>query len=214
MYLPMHNQVEDQHQIFEMIKTHSFGILITSQDDLPFATHLPFVLEEQRGSTGTLISHMARANPQWRHFTEKSVLVVFQGAHTYVSPTWYRSEFNVPTWNYVIVHAYGIARIVEEMTDVTNRLDQLVAQYEGDGTDAWSVPWKDDRYGKLTGGVVTFEIEISKLEGKWKISQNKSQADQQGVIEHLQQMTSSPDAVDMAAMMCQHLKQVETKDNV
>ena len=203
MYLPKHNQIEDQRQIFEMIKTHSFGILVTCEHDRPFATHLPFVLEDQRGPHGTLISHMARPNPQWRHFAETPVVV-----------TWYRSEFNVPTWNYVIVHAYGIARIVEEMTDVTHRLDQLVAQYEGDGADAWSVPWEDERYGKLTGGVVTFEIEINRLEGKWKISQNKSQADQQGVIEHLQQMTSSPDAVDMAAMMCQHLKQVETKDNV
>jgi len=214
MYVPQHYRVEDQAEIFALIKNHSFGILVTSQGDLPFATHLPFMLDESRGSHGTLVSHLARANPQWRHFESgKEALVIFQGPHSYISPSWYVSEFNVPTWNYVIAHIYGAIRIVDSHSQAMEMLDRLVAQYEGTTPEAWSTPWEDERYRKLVGGIVAFEIEISRIEGKFKLSQNKSQADRLGAIEHLQESTDREQQL-MGKIMDHHLKTEEEAHNV
>jgi transcriptional regulator len=214
MYIPQHYRAEDQAEVIALIKANSFGILITSQEDVPFATHLPFLFDEQKGTQGVLISHLARANPQGQQLCSgKEVLVIFQGPHAYISPTWYKSEFNVPTWNYAIVHVYGQVRIVENAEQTRQMLDALVAQYEGSNYEAWRAPWDDTRYSKLTGGIIPFEIAISRIEGKFKLSQNKSPADRRGAIEHLQQSSDGQQQA-IAAMMYQHLNSEEENHNV
>ncbi len=186
MYVPKHYQENDRETMVAFMRAHSFGTLITAVGNVPFATHLPFVVDVERGEHGTLVTHMARANPQWHHFENASeILVTFQGPHAYISPRWYASEFNVPTWNYVAVHAYGRVSLIDDPARIYPMLDRLVAQYEGDPPAGWSVPWDDPRYGKLTAGIVAFEVAITRLEGKAKLSQNKSQADRQGAVQHL-----------------------------
>lgn len=214
MYIPKQYQVKDRAALIAVIKANSFGILISNQDNRPVATHLPFVLDEKSGEQGMLFSHIARANPQGQQLTQgQEVLAIFQGPHAYVSPTWYESEFNVPTWNYAVVHVYGQVRIIDDLQKKERMLDDLVAQHEGSDPGAWSVPWADTRYVKLTGGIIAFEIEISRMEGSFKLSQNKSDADQQGAILHLQQSTDEQQQA-VAAMMCQHRNREEESPHV
>lgn len=205
MYTPKAFQEERLDVLHALMQQHSFATLVTVVDGMPVATHMPFVLDRTRGEFGTLISHLARANPQWQHFSdEQEALVIFQGAHAYVSPSFYESDFAVPTWNYAAVHAYGHPRIVEEPERVQAMLDELVAVYESQRPQPWSVPWADERYGKLTGGLVGFEMTLTRLEGKAKMSQNRPLADRRGVIEGLS-AASHPDERAVAQMMTDNI---------
>ena len=164
----------------------------------------PFMLDRSSGPYGALLAHMARANPQWQHFAaDQEVLVVFQGPHAYISPAWYESEFAVPTWNYLAVHAYGIAQLVTDPAAVQVMLDRLVDTHETPRPAPWRFTWTE-RHVNLLKGVVAFTIEISRLEGKAKLSQNRPLEDRSGVIEALQ---NSPDGVEqrVAAQMAARL---------
>jgi transcriptional regulator len=213
VYVPKIYKNEDQAELFAFIRKHAFGTLVTSTGDLPFATHLPLVLDETRGEQGMLIGHLARANPQWQHFqTNKEVLVIFQGPHTYISPTWYVGNVNVPTWNYTAVHVYGRIEVVDDQARVVQMLDQLVAVYEGDQQESWSVDWDDARYGKMVGGIVAFEISIGRIEGKFKLNQNKSIEDRRSVVQNLQKADSLEQQA-IATMMQSQLKTEEIEDH-
>ena len=128
MYVPLHFAIADRDVCHRAIAKHSFGELVTvDQSGLPFAAHLPFLIDSARGRNGTLLAHMARANPQWRHFAEgKPALTIFRGPHAYVSPAWYGTYPAVPTWNYLAVHAYGSPKIIEEPDAVIEILSRLV----------------------------------------------------------------------------------------
>jgi len=114
MYLPRHYAVTDRQQLHDFIKANGFGIMFSGYGPEPVASHLPFILDEDAGEQGTLLAHMAGANRQWRHADGQTVLTVFQGPHTYVSPTWYQDPETVPTWNYVAVHVYGTLKVVKD----------------------------------------------------------------------------------------------------
>ncbi len=202
MYLPRFNSETDQEVLAALMQQNSFATLVTNDpDNLPFATHLPILLDRSRGEYGTLVAHMARANPQWKHFSNgKEVLVIFQGPHTYLSPSWYKSEFSVPTWNYAVVHAYGRARIVEENTKLKEMMTKLVAIYEEPMPQPWRIDWQDVRNESMLKAIVGFEVEIIRLEGKFKLSQNKPIADQIGVINALSQSNNATDH-EIANMM-------------
>src|SRR5262245_58623650 len=113
MYITAAFAESDLTRLHDFIGQNSFGLLVSQVDGLPFATHLPFLLERTTGEHGTLVGHMARANPQWREASGQTVLTIFSGPHVYVSPTWYEDEQVVPTWNYAAVHVYGRARVIE-----------------------------------------------------------------------------------------------------
>src|SRR5437667_8814124 len=134
MYTPEAFRADDLQRVHKLMQDYNFAALVTTQPDgVPVATHLPFVLDTQCGSSGygTLLCHMARANPQWRSFdAEHEALVIFQGPHTYISPSWYEATLSVPTWNYAVVHAYGKPRIVEDATVLYNMLCTLIEQSE------------------------------------------------------------------------------------
>lgn len=190
MYIPAHFRENDRAVLFEFIRENSFGLLVTAADNVPTATHLPFTLDAATGANGVLRAHVARANPQWKQLEpEREILVVFAGEHSYISPTWYASAPNVPTWNYTAVHAYGTPRIltVDEMRPL---LVELTGQYEGE--QGWSLDAVSAEYtDKLVRAIVGIEITITRLEGKWKMSQNKSDADRDGVVHALENQPNS-----------------------
>ncbi len=131
MYLPASFAVADSDRLAEVMRKFSFATLVTATDGVPFATHLPLLHRPQPGTLGVLVGHVARANPQWQHFTtEKESLAIFSGPHAYVSPSWYETELAVPTWNYIAVHAYGVPRVIEDEAWLEALLDEMVQRYE------------------------------------------------------------------------------------
>lgn len=182
MYVPRHFAEEDLASLHALIEGHRFGILVVTLDDRPEAAHIPFLLERGRGPFGTLRAHVARANPIWRAFESgREALAIFQGPHAYVSPDWYVSPDQVPTWNYLTVHAYGTPRLLEG--NEVAHLAELSAVNEAEL--APKAPWTLDKLPAetvraLARGVVAFEIEIARLEGKAKLSQNRGADDLAG----------------------------------
>jgi transcriptional regulator len=178
MYIPRHFRETDLGAMHALMRAHDFALLIAERDGRIEAAHLPFFLESERGEHGTLLAHVARANPLWKSFgADHEVLVVFQGPHAYVSPNWYAAPGSVPTWNYLAVHAYGIARIVDDEREVRSLLDRLVDVQERNLPRPWQAADEPNVVGNLLPAIVAFEIPIARIEGKWKLSQNKSRAD-------------------------------------
>jgi transcriptional regulator len=189
MYIPKAFEEKDVKVLQTFMRKHSFATLITQQDAVPLANHLPFMLDTQHGPYGTLMTHMARANEQWRTFeVGKEVLVLFQGPHTYVSPSWYSDdvELSVPTWNYSAVHAYGIPSIIDDHEELYSMLKRLVQLNEAQFERPWQLQLTGNDAEKKMRSIVGVAIEITRLEGKFKLSQNRSQGDQARVIEALQ----------------------------
>jgi len=186
MYNPAAFQVSDPTKLAEFILSHSFATLITHDGTAPFASHLPVLFRPGAGSHGTLVSHMARANPQWQHFASGGeVLAIFHGPHSYISPTWYQTGPAVPTWNYAAVHAYGTPTIFSEHERVAALLRETVSFYEASFEHPWSGDLPEEFRDKLMQAIVAFEIPITRIEGKFKLGQNRSAADQQGVFDTL-----------------------------
>src|SRR5262249_46348042 len=150
-------------------------------------SHLPFMIRPADGVHGLLIAHMARANTQWHSLaTGAEALVIFQGDHAYISPSWYQSHPSVPTWNYATVHVYGTPRIIDDYNRVVAILRALVEQNEGHFETQWRMDLPLDYERKMVKGIVAFEIEITRLEGKFKLSQNRDVVDRTGVIAALE----------------------------
>jgi transcriptional regulator len=195
MYLPKHFEITDRAVLFDLMRKFSFATLVSIHEGAPFATHMPFTVNLERH---LIASHIARANPQWTTFQQNSeVLVIFQGDHSFISPTWYEKHPSVPTWNYMTVHAYGKVRIVEEPEHVKQLLHELVLQYEKD----WDMLQLPETYMQgMMKGIVAFEIELTRLEGKFKLSQNRSELDQKNVVEALSQSENTVDQSIAEAM--------------
>jgi len=204
MYVPRHFEVADPAWCHALMRAQSFAFMTTADDaGTPFATHLPLLVDDTRGQLGTLRGHVARANPHWRYLAAgRPTLVVFAGAHAYVSPSWYEQHPAVPTWNYVAVHATGTGVLVEDPARVSALLADLVHAYEGAGAAAaWSFELLPDDYvAGMQKGIVAFEIPIARLEGKAKLSQNRAEVDQARTREALGRL-DDPLARAVAAMM-------------
>ncbi|MGH7366971.1 MAG: FMN-binding negative transcriptional regulator [Candidatus Rokuibacteriota bacterium] len=203
MYIPRHFQITDPAWCHALMRAQSFAVMITADDaGAPFATHLPILVDDTRGPLGTLRGHVARANPHWCYLAAgRPTLVVFSGAHAYVSPSWYATHPSVPTWNYVAAHATGTGALVEEPARVKALLADLVCAYEASGPAAWSLEGLPEDY--VTGmqrGIVAFEIPIERLEGKAKLSQNRDATDQARTREALAS-ADDPLARAVAALM-------------
>lgn len=203
MYIPKHFEVTDTAWCHALMRAQSFALMITADDaGVPFATHLPMLVDDTRGPRGTLRGHVARANPHWRYLAAgRPTLVVFSGAHAYVSPGWYATHPSVPTWNYVAVHATGTGTLVEDPARVRALLADLVGVYEGSGPTAWSFEsLAADYVAGMQRGIVAFEIPIERLEGKAKLSQNRS-AEDQGRTRDALAAADDPLARAVAALM-------------
>jgi transcriptional regulator len=189
MYTPRHYQPPGAADVAGVIRAHSFGTLVSQGPHGLVATHLPFLYRADAGPHGTLRTHLARANPQWRDFASGGeVLVIFQGPHGYVSPSWYPShpaELHVPTWNYVAVHAYGKPAVIEDETAAAALLAETVGAYEPAGSGYGFATLPEKFVNDNVRAIVAIEIPVTKLEGKFKLSQNRSPEDFAGVVRAL-----------------------------
>jgi transcriptional regulator len=173
----------------EIMNTHSWALLMTAgEDGAPVATHLSLLWQDDGTPHGSLIGHMARANPHWKLFARgPESLALFWGPHAYVSPTWYTPGAKVPTWNYVTVHAYGRPEIVEETKGALEVLAKLAATYEGTDDGAWGLGRLPPGNAEAqTKGIVAFRMKLSRLETKLKLSQNRDMEDRRRVIARLE----------------------------
>jgi transcriptional regulator len=206
MYRPSHYEENRTEVLHRLIHEHMLGTLVTLGSDGLQANHIPFELDPAAGPFGTLRAHVARANPVWRDFSVKQdVLTIFQGAQSYISPSWYPSKQEdgkvVPTFNYVVVHAYGPMRVVEDAAWLRGLVERLTTRFEASRTEPWKVDDAPANYiEKLLRAIVGIEIPIAKLIGKWKTDQNQSAADRAGVIKGLRE-TGDAGALALACAM-------------
>jgi transcriptional regulator len=178
MYIPSHFRESDERVLAEFIDAHAFGTLVTVERGVPFASHLPFLHDRE---TRTLHAHVARGNSQWQHVAANpDVLVMFQGPHGYVSPTWY-AEPGVPTWNYTAVHVYGRARVLDDAAATGRHVEKLAARFER----GRAAPWVPEYDPRRLAGIVGIEIAIGEIQGKFKLSQNRSAEDRARVAARL-----------------------------
>jgi transcriptional regulator len=204
MYIPASFQVTDSAEIHAFMRKHSFAMLVTQGEGGMTATHLPLLLDADAGPHGTLLGHMARANPQWRDVAGEA-LAIFPGPHAYVSPAWYESPGTVPTWNYVAVHAYGAVQLVEDRDSLHDILTRTVSVYERRMPEPWSYDVADPDIDTMLKAIVGFRIEISRLEGKAKLNQNHPEERRRKVIRALEAQADE-DSQAIARLMAARLK--------
>ena len=177
----------------DFIRENAFAAVVTNGADGMLASHVPLILDATHGTHGRLLGHVARANPQWRDLAEADeVLAIFQGPQAYISPTWYPSKQEngkvVPTWDYLAVHAYGPARVFEDAASLRELLETLTDQHEASQAAPWSVSDAPEDYVEdAMRAIVGFELSLSRIEGIWKMSQNRSREDRTGAAIGLRQ---------------------------
>jgi transcriptional regulator len=184
MYAPPYNQVEERAERIAFMRANNFCLLVTAPGGEIGASHLPCIVEE-RGERIVLVMHMARANPQWQSFFDDEVMVVFAGPHAYVSPRWYEQKERVPTWNYAAIHAYGKVRVTDERAAKHAAQAKLVAEHDPE----WLPDFERLREAYLDdmlGNIVNFEIEVARLETRWKLSQNRGRREQELIADELE----------------------------
>ncbi|PGA11930.1 FMN-binding negative transcriptional regulator [Bacillus toyonensis] len=187
MYIPKYFAIQGEEMKYETIEQNSFATLFSQHNGEPYATHLPLLLNRE---TLTLYGHFARPNAQWKDSENQQVLAIFQGPHSYISPSLYETNKAVPTWNYVAVHVYGELEVVEDKQELLNSLQDLVHKYE-DPQSTYSLDDVDPDYmAGLSKGIVGFKIKINKIEGKAKLSQNHSIERRNLVVEKLEKVGS------------------------
>lgn len=206
MYVPEVFALRDSEAIAAVLRDHGFAVLVTPGEAAPTASHLPFLFDPARGGHGVLRAHMARANPQW-HALERlqaeggEALVVFQGPHAYVSPRWYGDGPAVPTWNYLAVHVYGRPRLIEEPAALRALLADLVAVQETGAAEPWTLETQSESYlARMMRGIVGFEIEVTRIDAKAKVNQNKTPAARRGAARGLRE-TGEPMAAAVAELV-------------
>ncbi len=192
MYLPSHFEETRVEVMHTLLRTHPLALLVTRDGEELRADSLPFLLDAARGPHGTLVGHVARANPLWRSANGQRVLVAFQGPQGYVSPSAYAAKAEhgkvVPTWNYVMVQARGTLRAIEDARELQAIVSRLTGTHEAGRAAPWAVSDAPDDYiEKMLGAIVGIEIPIEALAGKWKVSQNRSAADREGVARQFEQ---------------------------
>jgi transcriptional regulator len=201
MYVPASFAVSDEKTLESFIERYDFATLTSSSSTGLVASHIPIMLRRSAEKT-VLVGHVARANGQWRQFDGSAeALAIFHGPHAYVSPTWYATSPAVPTWNYAAVHVYGKPRAREEGDFTAAALRDLVERHEGSRGKPWRTEdLAGDFYEKLVKAIVAFEMPIDRIEGKFKLGQNRSQDDRLGMLQGLDAEKSS-DAEALAAFI-------------
>jgi len=211
MYLPPHFREERVEVNHELIRSHPLGLLITAGSGGLLANPVPFVLYSGEGEWGTLRAHVARGNPHWKELAAVSeCLVVFQGPQSYITPNWYATKHEtgkvVPTWNYATVHVWGAPRVMDDIAWIRRQIEDLTNSQEQRRPQPWSVGDAPEEYvAGQAKGIVGIEIPIVRMEGKWKVSQNRSDADRAGVIAGLRSDGGPADAV--AALVEKRMKE-------
>ena len=189
MYIPEINKAADKDETIAFMQQFSFATIITAKDNLPVATHLPFLVTVKNDSV-ILTSHFAKANKQWEDIEKEKVLVIFSEPHAYISPGNYEKELNVPTWNYIAVHAYGQGKLITETEAVFNVLESTINNYEIAYRQQWDNLPADYKL-KMSKGIVAFEIVVEDLQAKKKLSQNRTAAEKEKIIDSLAKSNDS-----------------------
>lgn len=173
MYIPPSFLETDVSQLHAFMEQHSFATLVSFHAGEPLGSHLPLLVNRETAPYGSLIGHMARANPHWQAAADQRILAVFHGPHAYISPGWMEDQNVVPTWNYIAVHASGTLRLIPDRDRLLEVLQRTVNRYESNREQPWSMDAPDPEFiERLLAAIVGFEIVIDRLEGKWKLSQN------------------------------------------
>jgi transcriptional regulator len=184
MYSPPYNRVEDRKELLAFMQANSFALLVTATGGTPMASHLPVVVAD--GEEGIVIhSHMAKNNAQWQEFFDDEVLVVFSGPHAYVSPRWYEDKERVPTWNYAAVHAYGRVTLTTDRAVKRAAQRALVAQLDPQWLPKFDA-LRPEYVQNMLEGIVTFDIAVTRLETRWKLSQNRGRREQELIAAELE----------------------------
>jgi len=209
MYIPDSFAERNVSKLHDFVTANSFATLVSvgsthpANGGEPFASHLPLLCDRTVGQHGQLVGHMAAANPQWRHLDGQKVLVIFSGPHAYISPTWYESDNAVPTWNYVAVHVVGTVRIERDPTRLGEIVRAFVEFYEAGMPEPWSLDLAEPAYiARLLDAIVGFTIEIDRIEGKWKLSQNHLPERRESVIRGLQSLGGA-ERIRIASLMAE-----------
>jgi transcriptional regulator len=193
MYSPPYNQLEDRAELVRFLRANNFAVLVTGTGGTLHASHLPVLVQD--GEAGLRLDmHMAKNNPQWKEFFDDEVMVIFSGPHAYVSPRWYEEQQRVPTWNYAAVHVYGVPRVIEDPAAKQASQRRLVQAMDPQWLpkfDALSKQYVD----MMLEGIVNFEISASRVETRWKLSQNRTRREQELIAEALEK---SGDSVERA----------------
>ena len=189
MWNPDYFRIDDRKEMLAFLSANNFGLLISTHDGDPCASHLPF-LPDADGKR--LYCHLARPNPQWRQLEGQRVLVALQGSHDYISPTWYQSP-GVPTWNYQVLHIYGTCRVFDEAQELSQLVNTLAAHHEAGSENPWQPQYGD----AMLRGIVGVEITIDEMQCKYKLSQNRPREDHGPVIEQLEKRGAGQLAASM-----------------
>jgi transcriptional regulator len=202
MYSPPYNQVEKRAELVDFMRAHNFPLLITGTGGTLHGSHLPAMVQENDGKL-VLDMHMAKSNPQWKEFFDDEVMVVFFGPHAYVSPRWYEEEERVPTWNYAAVHAYGIPKVVDDAKAKHASQRRLVAAMDPKWLPQFDA-LRPEYVQRMLEGIVNFEIAVTRIETRWKLSQNRGRREQELIAAELDK---SPDSAEraLAALTRRHL---------
>jgi len=202
MYAPEYNQNDDRAELLAFMRANNFALLVTATGGAPAASHLPCIVEA-RGAQLALVMHMARANPQWQQFFEDEVLVVFSGPHAYVSPRWYEQTERVPTWNYAALHAYGRVTVLGERAAKHAAVARLVAAHDPQWCPAFEA-LREEYVDSMLEGIVAFEIAVTRIEARWKLSQNRGRREQERIAAQLEKSADGTERA-LAELTRRHL---------
>ena len=182
MYIPKHFKVTDEKEILSFLQVNSFGQLVSRHQEQLFSTHLPFLIA---ANVKFLKCHLARQNPQWQDIENQEVLMIIPGPHQYISPAWYKNP-GVPTWNYQAIHIYGRCRVFDDAGELSQVVNELTRKHES----AFAEPWAPEYKQAMLKAIIGIDIEISDIQCKYKLSQNRPADDHRGVIDNLEQLGS------------------------
>jgi transcriptional regulator len=202
MYSPPYNRNEDRAEVLDFMRANSFALLVTGTGGQLHASHLPVQVRAEKDRV-VLDMHMAKNNAQWREFFDDEVMVVFYGPHAYVSPRWYEEKERVPTWNYAAVHAYGVPKMIEDRAAKHANQRGLVAMLDPEWLPRFDA-LRPQYVEQMLDGIVNFEIAVTRLETRWKLSQNRSRREQESIAQQLDKSRRSEER-DLAALTRKHL---------
>ena len=211
MYMPAHFEETRAEVMHRLIHEHPLAVLVTLGSTGPNANHIPLEIDSEPAPFGTLRGHVARANPVWRDFSrDVEALTVFQGPQAYISPAWYRTKKEtgkvVPTFNYIVVHAYGSLRIIEDEAWLRGLVERLTTRHESGRAEPWKVSDAPEDFIKTQlRAIVGIEMPVTRLVGKWKVSQNRPAVDREGVVQGLGAMKDAN-----ASAMSKLVKEAQT----
>ena len=200
MYIPSNMKMDNLSTAHDFIDGFGFGVIVSGSLT---GTHLPFILHRDEGNNGVLYSHCAKANPHWKELDNQEVLIIFSGPHSYISPSWYAQTPAVPTWNYAAVHAYGVASLLDAQKTL-DAVEAVVSKYEPDLLVKKSII-TDEYRDKMLLGIVGIKVELSQVQGKLKLGQQRKNEDQVGVY---QALNHSKNPEDQA--LAHYMKKINT----